>query len=174
MMVFNDNGKKKYVPQVSAPWYTVHRKLKKLFKGDPEVKVSPLDGSVKEEDGKYTVYISCNNAEKLSAIEKLIKTEYDFGGVRMNIKFTAKDGDTEDWEKILKTAFTGNTNVTSIVAVPDLFDEYYYVIFEDKVVQFYNDEMWDCYGNWNGLYTDIAKDVFKDNPFIKFSIKRIK
>ena len=173
MMVFNDKGTKKYVPQVSAPWYTVHRKLRKLFKNDPEVKVSTIDDTSKEIDGEYTVYISCNNYEKLSAIEKLIKTEYDFGGVRMNIKFTCENKQ-EDLEEMLKTAFAGNSAVTSIVSVPDFLDEYYYVIFEDKVIQFYNDEMWDCYGNWNGLYTDIARDLFKDNPNIKFSIKRIK
>ena len=165
------NGK--YVPQLSAPWYTVHRKLIKLFKNDPEVKVSELTKDTKEQDGKYVVYIICNNQEKLTAIEKLIKSEYAFGNVKMYIKFTCENS-TEDWEQILKTAFKGNRAVNAILTVPDLYDELFYVVFEDEVIQFYNDDTRDCFGNWNGLYTDIAKDVFKDNFQIKFSIKKIK
>lgn len=170
--MFKQTGENTWV-KLSAPWYTIHRELKALFKNDPEVKVSPLDKDTKEENGKYYIYISSNNYEKLCAIEKVIKSDYDFGNVHVYVKFTCENK-AEDWEQVLKTAFAGNTAVNAIKEVLDLFDEYYCVIFEDKVIQFYNDDTSDYFRNWNGLYTDVAKDLFKDNPDITFSIKKIK
>lgn len=160
-------------PKLSAPWYTVHRELIKLFKYDPEIKVSPLNDDTKEVGGVYTVYISSDNKEKLSALEKLIKTEYTFGNIKMYIKLIS-NGQNEDTLQLVKTAFAGNQAVAGIESVADWYDLYTFMIFEDKVVQFYDDDIEDLFGNWNGLYTDVAKDLFKDNPYLRFTIKRVK
>ena len=37
-----------------------------------------------------------------------------------------------------------------------------YVVFKNRVVQFFNDNLNDIYGNISTLYQEIASDVFKE------------
>ena len=43
-----------------------------------------------------------------------------------------------------------------------------YVVFENKVVQFFNDDLSDIHGNKSTLYQEIAKDIFGDCDNIYF------
>lgn len=38
----------------------------------------------------------------------------------------------------------------------------YYVVFKNCVVQFFNDNLNDIYGNISTLYQDIAREIFAD------------
>ena len=38
-----------------------------------------------------------------------------------------------------------------------------YVVFKNKVVQYFNDNLNDIYGNTSTLYEDIARDIFENN-----------
>ena len=43
-----------------------------------------------------------------------------------------------------------------------------YVIFEKKVVQFFNDDLSDAHGNMTTLYKDVAKDVLGEHHGVFF------
>lgn len=43
-----------------------------------------------------------------------------------------------------------------------------YIVFKNKVVQFWNDDLSDIYGNRSTLYQDIAKEIFGESSGIFF------
>jgi len=44
-----------------------------------------------------------------------------------------------------------------------------HVVFENKVVQYFNDQLDDPYGVKSALYEDLARDVFEDSEGVFFN-----
>ena len=172
--------------KLSPPWYTLANKINAFFKGDEDVTVFPLakiektDSETKEE---YVIYIDTPDADKAIALQKVLKTEYPFGNI--NVKVVIRVTNSTDKKAKVNTkvstepatyndycdAFISTPNVEDIQLVRDVFGtQWTVVIFKKEVVQFYNDDLTDAFGNWNGLYTDIANDIFKYNDHIKYGI----
>lgn len=145
---------------MQSPWVTTYGKIRSLFQNDPDLKISNLSG---DHEGVYTFAITSANVTKLTAIEKILKNEFVFGNVTLQVKFIYDD--SEDDEKItandFKNAFNGNSIVRDVKTVKNPFgDEQTFVMFGKDVIQFYNDDLTDLYGNFNGLSEDIAREVF--------------
>ena len=150
------------VLKLSSPWVTYYRELNELFKRDEEINV------IYDEENS-TIKMFVDNATKADALAKLLPTEKKFGNMVLNIEIIpankllgARSSDYAD-------AFKGNPAVEEIVTLklPGL-GEYTYIIFENRVVQYFNDDLGDINGLCSTLYQDIAKRVFEDTLGIFF------
>lgn len=146
---------------IQSPWVTTYNKIKALFERDDDLTISPLS---EDEGGVYTFSISSANETKINAIEKILANNYEFGNVTLNIKFIVDDAGKEGITAAdLKNAFTGNNVVSKIETIPNPFGSTQtFVMFNKEVIQFYNDDISDRYGNYNGLAEDIARELFNE------------
>lgn len=143
---------------MAAPWYTLYKKFLAMFDDDNEVRVlmSPECDEIK-------LYI--DNSVKCAALEKLLVPEHQFGGKTVRIVCVPSNPKgvkevKDDPESLWNAAFEGN-NVFSFIAMPYTpFGSIVYVVFANCVVQFFNDDLSDVYGNCTTLYQDIAAEIF--------------
>ena len=147
---------------LQSPWVTLYNKICAMFERDSDISIEPI---FQNADGIYEIRLSSDHTVKLKAIEKILKNEFEFGNVKVVVKFiyTATEDDTittHDYE----VAFSGNDIFSSIQTIENPWQiNASYVIFSKEVIQFYNDDLTDIYGNYNGLAEDIARDIFKDS-----------
>jgi len=140
--------------KLSSPWQEFFNELEALFAADDDVKLSFDDGEEKK------IILRVNGEEKASALSKLLPEEKVFGNVSVCIEVVpSNDGDREI--DLFRDAFSGNPAVSFIKTVPDPYgNKVDFVVFQNKVVQFFNDNMADINGNKSTLFEDIARDVF--------------
>lgn len=144
--------------KLSSPWMTFFHEMQALFDSDPDVTVRLKEG----DDTAIEVYVC--GAEKSEALEALLPASKTFGNVTVYIN-VIPDNPTEEKRKIdlFKTAFFGNPVVSYITTNADPFqNKVDYIVFQNKVVQFFNDDISDVNGNMSTLYEEIARDVFDD------------
>ena len=145
--------------KILPPWTIVTRKLEALFDGDPQIAFN-VDYS-----GTHpAVILSCNNGDKVAALQRILPTEIEFGNVKMeivvdgtpsNIAFTSK-------VDLFDAAFKGNPAYAYSTCPCE--DGYQwicstYVVFKNCVVQFAADNLNDCHGIISTLYQTIAEEL---------------
>lgn len=157
-------AKKEQGMMISPPWVTYWRKLVALFDGDDDVSVEY--GNDKDET---IVSIYVNGEQKSEAIRKILPESVQFGNVVLDINVIPNNTDVNSLINDFKIAFAGNKNVTDIITLPPggTFPMSY-VIFKKEVVQFFNDDLTDIYGNETTLNEEIAREVFGDVSGISF------
>ena len=143
--------------KLSPPWVTYVNELKALFGDDPQVRIEFRDG-----DGDpYQVKIFVDgNLSEYEAIDALLPESIDFGNVMLRISVIPPNTSNSSTADLIEAAFEGNPALSFVRRVNSPFGKFDYVVFKNKVVQFYNDEMGDINGNRSTLYQDVAKDVF--------------
>jgi len=152
---------------LSSPWMTCYKKLNALFGADPELEVEYTDET-------KTVTISSVNSYKLQALEKILKPSIVFGNITLTIKCKVKNPGTESITTLFKIAFAGNPHLSAIKERSLLGAvEETYVLFNPEVVQFFNDDTTDYYGNYNGLCEDILRDVLKAGILVNISTDKV-
>jgi len=139
-------------PTMSPPWMNYYKELNELFKRDPEVKVE-----YNKEDHTISIYVETNT--KAEALAILLPQEKRFGNVAVKIKIIPAN-DNKNMASIFRSAFEGNGAFKYI----DLDSDSTYLVFDNKVVQYYSDNLADVNRNTSTLYQDIADRVFKDTP----------
>lgn len=153
-----------------APWNEYYNELRELFKKDITVKVMYDE---KKKDIK--VYVA--DPEKAAALDKLLPSEKTYGDEKLTISVIPANG-TEDKfnelkdkenvpiSEIMENAFTDNDAVVYFWNIDDLIPglNLFYVAFNNKVVQYYSDNIGDPHGLTSTLYENIARDVFLDIP----------
>jgi len=136
---------------LSAPWYTYVRKLRALFEADPEVRV------LFHEDTN-TVELVADTVKKAEAIRKLLPTEVRFGHILVKVHVISASQPAPGIHSIIREAFKGNPNfvdcLTSIGPVSSTF-----VVFANKVVQIWNDDITDANGLLSTLPEAVASEV---------------
>jgi hypothetical protein len=152
---------------LQSPWYTLYNKIVSMFGGDEELTISNITETTKAaENAKatYTITISSANAVKLQAIEKILKHEFPMGNIVVKIAFVYEESKNSDITAAdFKNAFTGNPIMSNIKTIETPWkSEMTFVLFKREVIQFYNDDITDLYGNFNGLAEDIARELFND------------
>ena len=172
----NPNPKKED-KKLSPPWWTVQKKIKAMFKDDPDIEIKSVSKGGDASGVTYVLYLDTPDANKALALKNILKTEYHFGGVSLKIVIRVTNKIDESLKRSDTTydnyldALATTPAVVDIRHVVDMFGTKWIVIdFKKEVVQFWNDDLTDYYGNWNGLYTDIATDIFKYNPAVKYTI----
>ena len=147
--------------KLSSPWVEFYRKIDALFAQDPEVKV------VYEEEANE-VKLFVENARKADALTKLLPVERTFGNVTLNITVIPANSDKVTKADLIADAFDGNPALSYIQHVDAVIGSFDYAVFENKVVQFFDDNLADINGNKSTLYEDIAKDVFGNDIGVFF------
>lgn len=138
---------------LSAPWVTFYREIQALFAKDPEI-----DVKYDEDNTKINIYVS--NSRKADALAKLLPESRTFGNVTVEVNIIPGN-EEENIRDTLRDAFYGNP-VLSYITPARLpgGNIVSFVVFRNEVVQFFNDDMSDLYGNKSTLYQEIAKDLF--------------
>lgn len=153
---------------LSAPWITYQHNIEALFGLDPEITIKFED----ESNGNYVMKMYVNNHDKAEALGRILPGEKVFGNIKVtNLIIPENALDTDDIKELYKIAFKGNMAVDSVVSTIDPLTktERNFVLFEKSVVQYYNDDISDPYGNRTMLYRDVAEEVFDGHDDIYFS-----
>jgi len=155
---------KSAITRLSPPWYTYHRKVQAMFGRDPEVYVKDL---AEVENDKYSYMILVSDKKKAEAIKAILPQNIQMGNVGIDLAILGPDeNDIDPLEEsdteIYTAAFSGNpvfveTAVKSFGPITAS-----YCIFKKEVIQFQNDDLSDYCGNYSGLASDIARELF--NP----------
>lgn len=157
-----------------APWTAYYRKIQELFKENVEIKV------VFDEES-YEIKIYAADADVAIALAKLLPEQKEFGNVILSITIIPANGtdtyfrsqlDEEiDKHQLVKNVFKHNDAVSYIwdvdAVIPGL--NIMYVVFVNKVVQYYTDSLSDPHGLTSTLYQDIAKEIFGEIPGVFFA-----
>ena len=147
---------------LSAPWVTYYREVEALFEDDPEVNVV-----YNEDDNELKLYV--NNSTKAEALTQLLPVEKQFGNVTLKITVIPANNTKSTKISLFQDAFKDNPALAYIKTIDGIFSNpISYVVFEGKVVQYFNDSMADINGVCSTLYQDIAKNVFGEQDGIFF------
>lgn len=151
---------------LSPPWATRVSQIEQLFKYDKEVHV------VYDEE-QYSLKLYVDSPTKAEALTRLFPTEYDFGNVTLTITIVPANAEkvtfSTNYADLYNYAFRDNPIFSFTKTVHGIFsNDLTYVVFKNRVVQFFNDDLGDIYGNCSTLYQCIAKDVFGEKEGISF------
>jgi len=148
--------------KLSPPWITYLSEITALFENDPEV-------TIEYDNDDYTLKLFVASPDKAEALYFLLPEEVDFGNVILEVIVVPPNGEWGDraekidYDTIFNNAFKNNPVYAFCKTFTGPFSfNATYVVFKNRVVQFYNDNLNDIYGNMSTLYQEIASDVFKD------------
>lgn len=146
--------------KLAPPWVTFVNEVKALFDEDPQVRVVYDNDTV-----ELKLYVE--DAKKAEAIERLLPEFKNFGNVDLSIIVIPANVGNYDFSRytlgqLFDAAFDGNPVYSFSRDIDSVFTNVLtYVVFTNKVVQFFNDNLNDIYGNMTTLYQEIASDVFE-------------
>lgn len=148
--------------KLSPPWVTYVNKLIALFGEDPDI-------TIKYDNDAVKVKLYVNNEEKAQSLYTLLPYSKCFGSQDLKICIIPPNaekcyvGSYKKTKELCEAAFKGNPILSFIHEVNGIFSNTItYVVFKNKVVQFFNDNLNDVYGNFSTLYQEIAKDVLTE------------
>ncbi|MDO5575331.1 MAG: hypothetical protein Q4G60_15280 [bacterium] len=153
--------------KLSPPWYVYHRKVQALFGRDPEVHIKDLADLG---DGKFSYMILVYNQEKADAIKAILPQKVERGNITIDVTILGPGEDDikpdvkPDREATIEdihAAFTGNPVFERTITRTLGMYVISYCVFKKEVIQFWNDDLSDYFGNYNGLASDIAKEILK-------------
>lgn len=156
--------------ELSPPWMIYYEKIKALFNRDPEIKIYFND-----EEMKISLYVE--NGRKADALSQLLPLEKSFGSVVIGIDIIPANGFTKvksDPETLFTTAFEGSSVLDFVKTIEGvLSNPIIYVVFNKTVVQYYNDDLGDYFGQCSTLYQDLAKEVFEEKEGVFYCTNRV-
>ena len=136
---------------LSAPWTDFYREIQALFKDDPDIQLA-------YDEDNYVVKMFVEGEEKADALSKLMPSERAFGNVILRVQVIPANENEVSRVELFQKAFKGNT-VFSYAKTTELTPMSFgasYVVFKNKVVQYFNDDLSDVNGLRSTLYQDIA------------------
>ena len=147
---------------LSSPWVTYYREVCEMFKNDPEVHVV-----YKGDENKICIYV--DKTEKAEAIAQLMPDSIEYGNVKTIIEVIPANGELKllnvgqlNYVSVFETAFKDNPAFSFAKKVQGILsNSIIYIVFKNKVVQYFNDDLGDVYGQCSTLYQDMASRVFK-------------
>ncbi len=141
--------------KMSPPWHIYYRKLEALFGGDPEIHMS-------FDDENKVITMRVENSVKATTLANLLPTEKAFGAVTVKINIVPAN-DKMPMDELLTIAFEGNPAFHFAVTETGAYNNpITFVVFDNKVVQFFVDDLCDYYGQRSTLYEVLARELL--NP----------
>lgn len=161
--------------KLSPPWVLYYKKLSALFDKDSTIRI------IYDEDN-MEVKIYSTWERKTKALLFLLPEVVSFGDVELKITIVPANVENNNYH-IEKKKFTtgdittcqaaidilfdpneycGNKHVKDIASIDTPYGVFLYVIFKKEVIQYYEDNFSDFYGNCSTLCETIAKEIFKD------------
>lgn len=138
--------------KLSAPWIRFVNEVKELFKRDDKIRIE-------YDDDEKVIRLFVEGERKAQALYALLPEEKTFGEVVVHIEVIPANGGETAFVENLRAAFDGNPALVEVQSVDSPLGQFSYVVFEKRVVQFYDDDLGDPHGNRSTLYQDIAGDV---------------
>ena len=138
--------------KLQPPWIRYYEELSLFFDPDPDVTVV-----FDEEDYLIKMYVDSPN--KAAALQKLVPDKKQFGNVSLSIEIVPGNEADDFVAEGITDAFVGNPIVEEVTHLEVL--DFTYVVFRKEVVQYYNDDLGDAYGNCSTLWQEIAKRLFE-------------
>lgn len=151
----------------SAPWNIFHREVSELFRYDEEVHVV-------YDEAEYHIKLYVDNGRKAAALAALIPAKKIFGNITVLLSvFPTKDHCPMELSPpdadVFTEAFYRNGAFSFAKTVSGIFsNNLTYVVFRKCVVQYFNDDLGDVYGQCTTLYQEIAKHVFGETEGVFF------
>lgn len=162
--------------KILPPWTILIRKMEALLDGDPQIAFN-VDFS-----GEHpAVILSCNNGDKVSALQLILPEKISFGNVVLKIVIDGTPSNIAFRSKVelFDTAFKGNPAYAYSVCPAEEGYQWIgttYVVFNNCVVQFAADNLNDCHGVISTLYQDIADEILigsaTDGVFYNTNVER--
>lgn len=148
--------------KLSPPWAKIAAEMSQMFKYDAEVHV------VYDED-EQTVSLFVDTPDKAFALTNLLPEEYVFGNVTLKVRVVPANGLRASSGSLFEAAFENNGAFSFVKEIKGIFtNNLTYVVFKKRVVQFFNDNLGDYYGNCSTLYETIARDLFGEQEGVCF------
>ena len=150
--------------KLSPPWEILYREFEAMFKDDPDI-ILDCDN----ENKRITLYV--DNEKKYNALSVLLPAERQYGNVSVSIIVKPSNGLTFSKATLFRAAFEGNP----VFAYEKTVEGTYmamnasYVVFKNRVVQFFTDDLGDANGLRSTLYQEIANDIFGEHPGVFFN-----
>jgi hypothetical protein len=152
--------------KIQAPWVNFYNEINALFAQDPEVRVV-----FDEENLEVKLFVE--NSRKADAITYLLPEEKEFGNVKLKITVVPANDGIKSKIDAIQDAFEGNPALSYVWKAQTPLGEWDYVVFQNKVVQYYNDDMRDINGNRSTLYQEIARDVIGEESNLCFCTEAV-
>lgn len=144
---------------LSSPWEIWYKKLNEFFKYDKEV-------TILFDRDNYVIKLFVANGEKWAAIRQLLPEHIQMGNIDLKIEVVPPnrlEGANNEIGNVYEAAFKNNPVLSYVKKVDNvgIFPlGITYVVFENKVVQFFSDDITSINGYTSTLYQDIARDIF--------------
>lgn len=156
---------KKATIRLSPPEFTYFNEVKYSIGKDPFVRVSPLQD---HGDGQYRIVLYVKGLKKAKALATLIAPDKVIGEIHLQVKVIS-GGKTispitrsltpKEIAGLYRVAFRTN-RFFHFVALRTIFGTtFVYPVFKIRVVQFFNDDLSDYYGNYNNVAASVFKNV---------------
>ena len=131
--------------KILPPWITFIHKIQALFDGDPQIACN-----VDYSGAHPAIILACNNGDKVAALQQILPTEIEYGGVILEI---AIDGIPSNRffvtkKELFEVAFDKNPAFAYAVCP-----------VEDGYNWFAVTNLNDCHGVLSTLYEDIAREI---------------
>lgn len=145
--------------KILPPWSIVIRKLQALFDGDPQIAFNT------DFSGDHpSVILSCNNGDKVAALQKILPEEIVFGGITLKVGVDGVPSNRafKNKKELFEVAFDKNPAFAYAISPVDEGYNWFaavYVVFKNCVVQVFADNLNDCHGVISTLYQDIANEL---------------
>lgn len=154
-----------------SPWRNYYHEIQAFFKEDPYVTV------VFDEDN-MEIKLFVQASDKAEALTQILNPEKTFGETTVKvtvipdntmsreIKLMMKSMiEAEEFERVISIALDCNRLFYGVRVIKGLLGfNAIYVLFNKKVVQYYNDNIGDLNGVKSTLAEDIARDIFVSRP----------
>ena len=156
---------------LSPPWAIFYQELKALFGADDEITIV-----YNEEGDSIKLYV--DNPDKAEALTELLPTKKEWGVRFLDIqvipsntvrKIYATEPNRTDTAYLFERAFRYNPAFDYAKTISGVFtNNLTYVVFRNKVVQYYNDSLSDIHGLCSTLYESIARNIFEEKEGVFF------
>lgn len=145
-----------------SPWMELYHKIEAFFKRDPMVHV------IWDEEAK-AIDLYVDNAAKADALALIMPHEVKLGNVTVSIGIIPANDEGESSGDIFRDAFGGNDMFSFVKTVSGvLSSDIVYVVFKNEVIQYYDDNLGDIYGQRSCLAEDIAREIFSNVDGVYF------
>jgi hypothetical protein len=158
---------------LSPPWYTLHHKITHSIGADPTIHVLPL----REEGSKCYIDVLCTDIEEAYPLASLLRPRYDLGNITVFVQVLdpSRKPIKPEWPTgceptdclylVVTKALKNNPLFVQAIkpvfppGIPPPPHSDVVAVIKKVVIQFWNDDLSDFYGNFNGVAENVFKEV---------------
>ena len=146
---------------MSSPWVLFYKDLEAMFGEDPKIRVL-----FDEEQYEITLYVE--DGEKAYVLNELLPKDKVYGNVTLKINVVPANGFVFTPTRMFEKVFEGNPALSYVKNITLFAKPVTYVVFKNKVVQYFSDDLGDIHGFRSTLYQEIAKEIFGEIQGVYF------